>query len=171
MQHRRLRSYIVLVCVLLSSSCKSRYTWRPLIAFFLAWRFICTRRMLPERSVTISGSVTSALVPSLLKRWRDHGTTSSIGNWHTERERLALKPASHEGAFKPVMALCSRIRFWHLKRAFVGVERFAVRKEACDFVVGDDAFRLPSSSRKGPCNGPRGTWPCRTPWRAPHVRP
>src|ERR1700733_12744684 len=27
----------------------------------------------------------------------------------------------------------------HLKRAFVGVERFAIRKEARDFVVGDNA--------------------------------
>src|ERR1700684_2700981 len=38
-----------------------------------------------------------------------------------------------------------------LKRAFVGVERFAVRKEARDLVVGDDP--VAAKQLAGPCNG------------------
>src|ERR1700721_3885382 len=39
----------------------------------------------------------------------------------------------------------------HLKRAFVGVERFAVGKEARDLVVSDDA--VAAKQLAGPCNG------------------
>src|ERR1700760_3124121 len=39
----------------------------------------------------------------------------------------------------------------HLKRALVGVERFAVRKKARDLVVGDNA--VAAKQLAGPCNG------------------
>src|ERR1700722_8201348 len=39
----------------------------------------------------------------------------------------------------------------HLKRAFVGVEGFAVGEEARDFVVGDNA--VTAQELAGPCNG------------------
>src|SRR6202042_2596664 len=43
----------------------------------------------------------------------------------------------------------SKDQVLHLKRAFVGVEGFAVRKEARDFVVGDDA--VTAQELAGPC--------------------
>src|ERR1700722_15163778 len=45
----------------------------------------------------------------------------------------------------------SKDQILHLKRAFVGVERFAVGKEARDFVVGDDA--VAAQQLAGPRNG------------------
>ena len=62
---------------------------------------------------------------------------------------LAGRAASHEGAEARNGLADDQIL--HLKRAFVGVERFAVRKEARDFVVGDDAVAAEQLAR--PSNG------------------
>ena len=64
-------------------------------------------------------------------------------------EALARRAASHEGAEARDRLADDQIL--HLIRAFVGVERFAVRKEARDFVVGDDA--VAAEQLAGPRNG------------------
>src|SRR3984957_16556063 len=62
---------------------------------------------------------------------------------------LGSPALSNEGA-EPRNGL-PKDQILHLKRAFVGVERFAIRKEARDFVVGDDA--VTAQELAGPCNG------------------
>jgi hypothetical protein len=58
-----------------------------------------------------------------------------------------LRPASHEGV--EARDGLSNDQILHLKRTFVGVKRFAVRKEARDFVVGDDAVAAEQLARPG----------------------
>src|SRR5271170_1867501 len=65
------------------------------------------------------------------------------------RENAGRRAASDEGAETRDGLADDQIL--HLICPFVGVERFAVRKEARDFVVGDDAVAAEQLAR--PCNG------------------